>query len=442
MNDAKQPATHVLEVLNNINFDETLEPNDPRYVDTRDARGSHLTLRRLASRFGLSLDDGRFFPPNKRHLLFFGHVGSGKSTELRHYSTQLAGADRYFVVTLDIAQVLDRNNVQYADVVMGMARVLLFELQENHVQISGNALAALEKWFQERILINDSVRELAASVHTELQAKSGLPWLVELLARFSADFRTNVTYKESLRTVIRNHFSQFAEHFNALLREAETRIAAAGLGRKVLFIVDGTDKLKSEDSRRFFLEDAEQVLALDAHVVYTAPLNLKYETGLTGKLQSDVVLPMIKLQDREGNACAAGRQAMREMLLKRADRSLFASDAEIDTLVDYSGGHPRELLRLLSYACDSAESNQIDAATVEQAIQLLAADYRRFLEPDDYPVLAEIDVDPMHGGNDQRIRRLLFGTALLEYNDGSWRRAHPVIRRLDGYKRADAGRCQ
>ena len=33
-------------------------------------------------------------------------------------------------------------------------------------------------------------------------------------------------------------------------------------------------------------------------------------------------------------------------------------------------------------------------------------------------------------------RRLLYNLALLEYNDGSWRRSHPVIRRLDGYKLA------
>jgi hypothetical protein len=33
---------------------------------------------------------------------------------------------------------------------------------------------------------------------------------------------------------------------------------------------------------------------------------------------------------------------------------------------------------------------------------------------------------------------LLYCLALLEYNDGGWRRSHPVIRTLEGYRRAVA----
>jgi hypothetical protein len=28
----------------------------------------------------------------------------------------------------------------------------------------------------------------------------------------------------------------------------------------------------------------------------------------------------------------------------------------------------------------------------------------------------------------------MYQLALLEYNDGSWRRSHPVVRRLEGYQ--------
>lgn len=127
---------------------------------------------------------------------------------------------------------------------------------------------------------------------------------------------------------------------------------------------------------------------------------------------------------------------MRDILLLRADRSVFASDAEIDRLVEHSGGHPRELLRLLKLCCEFAEDDTLDAATVESAIKQLAAEYRRFLEPDDYALLARIDGDDIHAGNDERTRRLLYNLALLEYNDASWRRNHPVVRTLEGYQRA------
>jgi hypothetical protein len=75
---------------------------------------------------------------------------------------------------------------------------------------------------------------------------------------------------------------------------------------------------------------------------------------------------------------------------------------------------------------------------VDLAIKQLASEYRRFLEPDDYALLAKLDGDEIHAGNDQRTRRLLYNLALLEYNDASWRRSHPVVRTLEGYQRARA----
>ena len=124
---------------------------------------------------------------------------------------------------------------------------------------------------------------------------------------------------------------------------------------------------------------------------------------------------------------------MRELLLRRADRSLFASDAEIDRLVEFSGGHPRELLRLLKLCCEFADDG-IDAAVVERAIAQLASDYRYFLKPADYALLKAIDTDPAQGGNDEQAQQLLHRLALLQYNDGTWRCSHPVVRTLEGYR--------
>ncbi len=106
-------------------------------------------------------------------------------------------------------------------------------------------------------------------------------------------------------------------------------------------------------------------------------------------------------------------------------------------MIESSGGHPRELLRLLQLCCEFADA-RIDAAVVRQAVTQLASEYRRLLEPDDYTRLVEIDRNPLDVGNDEGVRRLLYCLALLEYNDGTWRRSHPVIRTLEGYRRAAA----
>lgn len=434
---AYTPPKTIPQVMQAIEFDKALDPTDERFVDTSAARGSERTLGRLAVKFGLSLADGGFFPPTTRHVLFFGHTGSGKTTELRHYAQKLGGKDRFFVVEVDVANQLDRNNLQYADLLMAMARALVDALQKADVAAPVDAVALLENWFQEHVISRSNSRELSAALETGAEAKTGIPFVASLFAKFTTAFKANSTYKEELRTIVRNAFTQFAATFNSYLRGVEKALQAQGKGRRVLFVIDGTDKLRGEDTRGFFVRDAEQLLAIEATIIYTAPISLMYEGGLDNKLDADLVLPMIKLVDRDGTQFAAGRAAMRKILLQRAARSLFASDAEVDKLAESSGGHPRELLRLLKLACEVAD-DKIDARAVSEAVRLLAASYRYFLEPEDYVALAQADRHNTHLGNDERTRKLLYQLALLAYNDGSWRSSHPVVRTLEGYVRAAA----
>ncbi|MFZ4702988.1 MAG: hypothetical protein ACOYMG_23330, partial [Candidatus Methylumidiphilus sp.] len=338
----------------------------------------------------------------------------------------------------NIHEQLDRNNLEFADTLMAMARSLLKELsgilEKRKLRLPNDALKALEDWFAEWVSSMDEVKDFALEAKTTAGADSGIPYLLKLSALFTTAFKSNVTYKESLRKVIRNSFTQFAEAFNALLEQVEASLKAEGVAQRVLFIIDGTDKLRGEDTRRFFVADAELLLAIDSLVIYTAPLALKYEGNLTNKLDADVMLPMIKLFDAEGHRFEEGWRTLRDLLLKRADRQVFEQDADIDRLVENSGGHPRELLRLLKLCCEFAEDGSIDGESVTQAIRQLASEYRRFLEPEDYKLLAEQDRNAIHAGNDERTRKLLYNLALLEYNDGSWRRSHPVIRTLEGYR--------
>ena len=150
---------------------------------------------------------------------------------------------------------------------------------------------------------------------------------------------------------------------------------------------------------------------------------------------------MIKIAEQDGSPVQAGRAVMREMLLRRAARTLFDGEEPIEELVSSCGGHPRELLRLLKLCCEFSDGATITASVVERAIGALAAEYRRFLEPEDYEHLVKIDLSPVHTGNDERTRKLLYNLALLEYNDGAWRHSHPVVARLEGY-RAARERCE
>ena len=406
-------------------------------MKTQTARGSEKTFSRLAKKMGWDPASAAFFPPNQSHVLFFGHLGSGKTTELRQYARLLDASRRFCVIEVDAVEKLDVNNLQYADALMAMAEALVATLRDGGYALAASDLEPLHAAVAKVVTTRSDGRETSAEVKAAASAGGGLPGLFKLLASFTASAKTNATFKTEWRSEVRNTFTQLAGAFNHLIRAAEAALQKTGRAERIVFLLDGTDKMRGEDTQRFFVYDAEQLLAIQAFVIYTAPLHLKYAGTLAGKLDADLVLPMIKLQERDGSPCHAGKEALIDLLLRRADRTLFAGQAEIDRLVASCGGHPRELLRLLKLCCEYADA-LIDATAVERAVNQLASDYRRFLEPEDYALLVRLDRDEIHAGNDERTRSLLYRLALLEYNDGGWRRSHPVVRTLEGFRGAAA----
>ncbi len=427
-----QPPTHLLQVLQKIEYEEALPDGDPRYVDSQAARGSEKTFVRLARKFGWDPASNAFFAPTDKHVLFFGHIGSGKTTELRRYAGRLNESRHFYVVEVDVLAKLDRNNLQYTDALMAMAETLLERMADDGYALGEAVLKPLRDWFVTAVNTRTTNKELTAELKTGMEAGAGLLGLVKLFAGFTAAFKTGSSQKSEWRQEIRNRFTTLAAAFSNLIRAAEAELARLGRAERVLFLIDGTDKMRGEDTQQFFVQDAEQLLAIQTLAIYSAPLHLKYDGRLGGKLDADMVLPMMKLQERDGSRCEAGWTTLRRLLLLRADRSLFASEADIDRLVEFCGGHPRELLRLLKLCCEVADDH-IDAAVVDKAVQQLASDYRYFLKPADYTLLRAIDDNPAHGGNDALAQELLHRLALLQYNDGTWRRSHPVVRLLEGY---------
>lgn len=432
MSHPYQPPTHILQVLQKIDYEEALPDGDPRYVDTEAARGSEKTFAQLARKFGWDPVSDAFFAPTEKHVLFFGHIGSGKTTELRRYAGKLNQSKRFYVVEVDVLAKLDRNNLHYTEALMAMAEALLERMHADGYTLDEAVLAPVRNWFSSTIKTDTKTRDLSAELKTGVEAGGGIAGLVKLFAGFTSAFKTGASQKSEWRQEIRNRFTALAAAFNNLIRAAEAELKKAGRAERIVLLLDGTDKMRGEDTQQFFVQDAEQLLAIQTLAIYTAPLDLKYDGRLGGKLDADMVLPMIKLQERDGRRCEAGWTALTGLLLRRADRSLFASDADIARLVEFCGGHPRELLRLLKLCCEVAETT-IDATVVQRAIDKLASNYRYFLKPGDYTLLKTIDLNPVHGGNDERTQELLHRLALLQYNDGKWRRSHPVVRTLEGY---------
>ena len=229
---------------------------------------------------------------------------------------------------------------------------------------------------------------------------------------------------------MQNYFADFADAFNKLVAIAEET-----LDQRLLFVVDGTDRLRGEDAAAFFGADVYQLQQVKGLFIYCAPIHLAYEGGRAAQDFDKLFhLPMVKVENEDGSPNEEGLRVMRRMLELRADSILF--DAGVaDCLVRISGGHPRELLRLLRDAFSHVENERFDSTSASCAVGSLASQYRRFLNPKDYRILASVDAGIDVGAEDAN--RLLYELALLEYNN-YYRRSHPVVRTTDEYKRAAA----
>ena len=295
-------------------------------------------------------------------------------------------------------------------------------------------LERLRSWFDQRVQEQAEIEELTRQVKAEAQVAAGLPYLGKLLAAISTAFKTNATHKEVLRRTLKNYFSDFAEAFNHLIAAAEEALRRAGRGARILFMIDGTDRLSEEDAHAFFITDVHQLQQVKALFVYCAPIHLIYEAAAIQQNFGVFRLPMLKLRHAGDSANEAGRRAMRELLYLRAAPGLF-DDGVADYLIDHSGGHPRDLLRLLQQAFQYAERDRFDDNAARRAVRETASMFRRILEPDDYRLLAEIDLSAQQPPSTERTRHLLYNLALLEYNDYFWR-SHPAIRTTDSYRNA------
>lgn len=437
------PPKSIWEVNQRLQYDEALAPNDPRWVDTVKARGGYI-FEPLYRRLGVDPEAWALRgAPRRSYILFCGHRGCGKSTELRRVHDRLDRPELFFSVLLDAAKKLDPNNLRYQDVFLGLAEALLAQLAESGVEIEQVFLSRLESWFDERVEKHEETRAFAAEVKSGVKGEAGIPFLSKIFAELRTAVSVGSTYKEELRRVVRNHFSEFAAAFNQLITAAEQACAERGLGERVLFLVDGTDRLDEQDADAFFVRDVFQLQLAEALFIYAAPIHLLHGgSSVNHNFTATTELPMVKLVERDRTRCEEGWRAMRKLLFKRAPRALFDEEATADYLIEHSGGHPRDLLRLLQYAHEHARGELFDRPAAERAVRGLAGDYRQFLDAEDFALLRQIDSAPAGEHGSERARELLYHLALLQYEDedGSyWWRSHPTVRTLGGYRSTEEG---
>ncbi|MCK6400626.1 MAG: hypothetical protein L6Q74_01725 [Sphaerotilus natans subsp. sulfidivorans] len=430
-------ASNIWSYQDHFDFRLNVGPDSPFHHPLEKHRGQY-SRQKMLTAFHLD-PQGRLRPGvqarDTEAVLFGGHVGCGKSTELRDYAQLFRQA--YTVHHLELTKRLDIHNLRFSDLLIALAQALTTTFEDRTLSLRPDPvfLDPVLNWFETRILKQERFKDIEGEIKTEIKAQGGIPWLASLLATITTKIRGGASYREELRREIRDGFLQLLGHFNALIRHANLLLNHQGHG-PLLFIIDGTDKLSKEDAQTFFHADVNQLGEIQTNLVVCAPISMLLEQSSVGQRFRRVQLPMVKIYEADESPRPQDEDALIELVLKRMPLTCFDDRETVRLLVRKSGGHVRDLLRLIRACFSLLDDEQITRAVAEQAVQEVAAEYRRLVQQSDWSDL--VAIDRSHGEEKDRTEsrlRLLYDLVLLEYNNYWWR-SHPLVRELPPYVKA------
>ncbi len=445
-------ATKLIEIDAAVDRFSPVTPDHPFYVDFKDLRGGFQEKKVMRSLGVIRSSKGNYefnYDPQQTHKTFLfiaGMRGSGKTSELSKYTKLLNTPDCFFVVVCNIDNELDMDNVQYMDILIFQLEKLLERADEIHLKLDTSIVESMSKWFQDRVKEINTSSKAEGSAEIELDTDKPLSLgsifskILGLTARLKMGLSGSREYAETIRNTFQNRFIDFSAKFNTFIEQTNEQLRREKKGREILFIIDGLEKtMSSETRRKIIMEESNRIRQIKATTIFTLPIELMKEEPHIRNFSTIITFPFVKVKERDSSPVKAAVELFREFVYKRIHPSLFDSEATVNKAIEYSGGSPRELLRIIERANWYAdeEAGKITNQSVEQALDELGNNDGRYLEPDEFALLKELKETLDAGapiGFNNNIQSLLEKGVFFEYNDGTYKSVNPLLTRSKLYK--------
>lgn len=350
-------------------------------------------------------------------LLFTGHRGSGKSTELAKLASLLK--NDFFIVNYSVKKVINLFDVKYVDVILSLATELFKSATESKIKINKKLVSDIFDWFN---------KEIIKEVTIDTKGKADISGTLNL---FVTKLESKIGTESSTRTLVREkiepRLSELLERVDLIIAEIE-RLTK----KRVLIIVEDLDKADLASAREIFCGHSVSLTQPRCRIIYTFPIALRHDNdfiNICHNFNEPYVLPNFRTAHKDGSPDSQGTTELTQLILHRAAASLFSEQA-IRLLVSYCGGLPRELVTLARRSCLLAlqkNATQINEAIVELAGNRLRNDYQILLTSAQIETLKKVH-QTKRVENDEPHRALLHNLSLLEYrNKDVWHDVHPIV---------------
>jgi len=427
-------------------------PEDKKlYIDFSSVRGGKI-IEELK-------DNITFFSPDDPTcVLFTGHIGCGKSTELLRLKLELE-QEGFHVVYFESSEDLEMADVDIGDVMLAIARRVsqsldkivleepsrLKELLQGAVKVLNSEVTGVKFKVPGAKILGDSVGDVGITSDKEKFS------LYLGIAEITTKAKSDATLREKLNQYLGPQKTQLLEAINKeLLEPAIASLKQLGKNGLVV-IVDNLDRIDIRQKawgrpqqEYLFVDQAECLTKLHCHLVYTMPLALKFSNdygNLTQRFSEEPkVLPMVSIQMVNGSPCEAGMALLRQMVLARAypdldedqrlDKILeiFDSSEALDRLCQVSGGHVRDLLRLLNSWIKKGRQLPLSRETLEEVIRSRRNEMTMPISDQEWELLRQVQQRKKVSG-DQGYQTLIRSRLVFEYRDGgeSWFDINPIL---------------
>lgn len=333
-----------------------------------------------------------------RAVLFTGHRGCGKTTELNRIAKKLE-EEGYPVKTVMCSMDLAFFPLNPADFFL-LAGEILLEM----------ACAA------GCMLKEDILHEIAAF------------WDGKQIAEAKADLKCSIEKQREYQQKIMLHGREWILILKRLSQEIENKTD----GKHPVLIFEDLDKSDVQSLQDMFSQYAFLLSAMPFPVIYTFPDTACYDESYS-VIESCFItktLPGIKTETIDGRPYPKGIQLIRSIVQKRASIELFEPGV-LDTLIQYTAGSLRDLFRAVSESAVRAErrgSNRISSEDAWQSLEGLKVSLIKRIEIKDYDFLLHIYYGMKEQVEDRKMmQKMLYASAVSEYDVKRWHNVHPLI---------------
>jgi hypothetical protein len=420
------------------------DPQDRKYyIDFSTVRGGEI-IDKLKQKITF------FEPDSPTCALFTGHIGCGKSTELLRLKMELEKAG-FHVVYFVSSEDLELTDVDIVDVLLAIASRISQSLET----IQLNKTSKLQDLLQEASrVLNADIQGIKAKIpkigDVGISGQGDNFTLSLGIAEITAKVKQDSSLRQKLNQFLGPQKQQLLDAINQELIEPAIKELRAQGKQGLVAIVDNLDRLGNSpkpwgtpQQENLFVDQGEYLRKLNCHLVYTVPLALKFSNSygmLTQRFEDPKVLPMVPVRSQDGKEHQGGMALLRQMVLARAFPDLdeqqrldaipliFDSPDTLDRLCQISGGHVRDLLKLLNLWIMEEMQFTLQRPTLEKLIQSSKQDVIMAISEQQWELLRQVKVR-QKVNDDNGYQQLIRSRFVFEYRDNGqvWFDVNPMI---------------